>query len=225
MKRALVLYLVAWTLLGAGYDWGGPARKGVRELNEKRYDEALRDLSKGRADFPGAAVVPYDEGLAHLGRGAADSAAVRFREATRLRGDAPREAAAYNLGNLAMRAKDYTSAAASYREALRLRPQDLDAKKNLEEALRQMRQPRQPQQSRNQKNPPSGGSGPPPPGSADRPQPSPPQPQEPPPPRGTSGAFTKEEAERWLDALEAERRARRQEGKGRPTEEHGDRDW
>jgi len=195
----------------------------VRELKEKRYDDALRDLSKGRADFPGAAVVPYDEGLAHLGKGAADSAAVRFREATRLRGDVGREAAAYNLGNLAMRAKDYAIAAASYREALRLRPQDLDAKRNLEEALRQMRQPRQPQQSRNPKSPPSGGSGPPPPG--DRPQPSPPQRPQTPPPRGSSGAFTKEEAERWLDALEAERRARRQEGKGRPTQENGDRDW
>lgn len=224
MTRLLALLILATASIGAGYEWGGPARRGVRELRQDRYDDALGDLSRGRADFPGAAVVPYDEGLAHLGQGQADSASVRFREATRLQGDASREAAAYNLGNLAMRAKEYASAASAYREALRLRPQDLDAKRNLEQALRQMRQPLEPQ---NRKNPSSGKSGPPPPGGNDRPQPNQPPPsmKQTPPPRGSAGEFTREEAERWLDALESERRSRRQEAKGRPTQENGDRDW
>jgi len=223
VRRGLALTFVVLAACGAFYQWGGPARRGVQELKAKRYDEALPDLAKGRADFPGAAVIPYDEALAHLGRGASDSAAVRFQEATRLQGAAPREAAAYNLGNLAMRAKDYASAARSYREALRLSPSDVDAKKNLEEALRLLRQPN----TQNRKNPPSGGSGPPTPKGNQTPQPS----QGPggsaptPPPRGSAGAFTKEEAEHWLEALESERRARRQEGKGQASQENGNRDW
>jgi tetratricopeptide (TPR) repeat protein len=221
MRRAFALALLLAVACGAFYEWGGPARRGVNEVKARRYDEALGDLGKGRADFPGAAVIPYDEAVAHLGRGAADSAAVRFQEATGLRGEAPREAAAYNLGNLAMRARDYASAARSYREALRLKPGDTDAKKNLEQALREMRQPN----PQNRKPPPSGGSGPPTPQGNQNPQPSPGGSAPTPPPRGSSGAFTKEEAERWLEALESERRARRQETKGQGSQENGNRDW
>ncbi len=228
MTRLLALLLLALTAGGAGYEWGGPARRGVRDLKAGRFDEALRELRAGRADFPGASVIPYDEGLALFGNGQADSAAARFQEAMKLRGDRPREAAAYNLGNLAMRAKDYAGAARSYKEALRLTPSDLDAKKNLEEALRRMRRPN----PEDRRSPPSRGKGPPPPGGTRQTMPKP----EPgggqqgnrgqtPPPRGSAGEFTKEEAERWLQALESERRARRQEGKGQPEQETGNRDW
>jgi Ca-activated chloride channel homolog len=221
--RALALILLLGAAPGAFYEWGGPARRGVNEVKKKEYDDALRDLAKGRSDFPGSAVIPYDEGVAHAGRGAADSAATRFQEATRLGGLRPREAAHYNLGNLAMRARDYAGAARSYREALRLDPHDVDAKRNLEEALRQMRQA-QPQRS---PNPPSGGKGPKTPQGNQSPQTrqGPGPSASAPPPRGSSGAFTKEEAERWLEALESERRAKRQEGKGQPSQENGNRDW
>jgi tetratricopeptide (TPR) repeat protein len=222
MRRGLALLLLALTACGAGYEWGGSARRGVRDLKAGRFDEALHELSRGRADFPGASVIPYDEGLAFLGKGQADSAAIRFQEAMRLRGDPPREGASYNLGNLAMRAKDYGSAARSYRDALRLRPSDLDAKKNLEEALRMMRQPHAPDRQK----PPSGGKGPPPPGGKEQPSPGPQGKQgEKPPPKAKAGEFTQEEAEHWLQALESERRARRQEGKGRSEQETVNRDW
>src|SRR5207245_1450799 len=82
-----------------------------RELEAKKYDEALRDLRAGRAELPQAAGIPYDEGLAHFGRGSPDSAVARLQEAMKLRGDPARAAAAYNLGNLAMRGKDYRRAA------------------------------------------------------------------------------------------------------------------
>lgn len=222
MKRAVALALLALSASGAGYEWGGPARSGVRDLKAGRYDEALRELEKGRADFPGASVVPYDEGVAYMAKGQPDSALVRFQEAMKLRGDRPREAAAYNLGNMAMRTKDYEGAVRAYKDALRVSPSDRDAKRNLEEALRQLRRP----SPSDRPNPPSGKQGPPNSG-AGRPQPSPSTPGkgETPPPRGGPGAFTKDEAERWLQALESERRARRQEGKGHPDEETGNRDW
>jgi tetratricopeptide (TPR) repeat protein len=160
--------------------------------------------------------------VALLGQGQADSAAVLFREAMKLRGDPPREAAAYNLGNISMRTKDYAGAARSYKEALRISPSDPDAKRNLEEALRRMRRP----SPSDRPNPPSGSQGPPNSG-AGRPRQAPSRAGkgETPPPRGGTGAFTKEEAERWLQSLESERRAQRQEGKGHPEEETGNRDW
>ena len=225
MKRAPALLLLALVATGAVYEWGGPARRGVRELKAGRFDEALRALEAGRGDFPGLAVVPYDEGVAHMRKGQPDSAAVRFKEAMGQAGDPAREAAAYNLGNESMRAKEYARAAQHYKDALRIRPDDLDAKRNLEEALRRIRQ--SPSGQRGQ--PPSGGKGPKPPKGERNPvpQPNPGDRGESPPaqtPRG-GGQFTKEEAERLLQALESERRGQRQEGKGRPEQETGNRDW
>jgi tetratricopeptide (TPR) repeat protein len=222
VKRLACLFLLVLAATGAAYEWGGPARRGVRELRKGNFDDALRAFREGRSDLPGSAVLPYDEALAHLGKGAPDSAAVRFQEAMTLKGDHAREAAAYNLGNLSMRAKDARRAVQHYKEALRTRPDDLDAKKNLEEALRRIRES-SPEQ---RKSPPSGGPGPPTPGGGEKLLPRPSEGgknEQPATPR--PGDFTKQEAERWLESLESERRAKRQQGKSSPQEETGKRDW
>lgn len=225
MTRGTALLLLALTALGAAYEWGGPARRGVRALKSGRYDEALRALRAARSEMPNSAVIPYDEALAHLGKGDTDSAQVRFREAMTLRGDAARAASAYNLGNESMRARNYGEAAQHYREALHAAPRDLDAKRNLEEAIRRMRQSARPPRP----EPRAGGAGPPTPGGRQNPFPrsgsTGAQGETRQGPRGSSGEFTREEAERWLQALESERRARRHEDKGRPEEETGHRDW
>lgn len=227
MRRWPALLLLFATALGAFYQWGGPARRGVRDLRARRYDEALAALRAGRLDHPGSAALRFDEGLAHLGKGETDSAYAQYREAMTLSGDRARGAAAYNLGNEAMRAKRFGEAAQDYRESLRLRPSDLDAKRNMEEALRLAR-----------KTPrlfPSpgggGGSGPPTPGGGQGEAPTPGssgaegETQTQAAPRGGSGDFTRQEAERWLEALEAERRASRHHGTVQPEEETGRRDW
>lgn len=223
MTRGMALLLLALTGLGAIYEWGGPARGGVRALKSHRYDEALSALRTARSEMPNSAEIPYDEALAHLGKGEPDSAQVRFEEAMTLRGDAARAASGYNLGNQSMRARKFADAARHYRDALRVAPRDLDAKRNLEEAIRMMRQA--PRASRRE---PQTGPGPPAPGGEEKQLPLPNgggQGEAKQPPRGSSGEFTRQEAEQWLQALESERRARKHEGKGRPEEETGHRDW
>jgi len=223
---AALLLLLAPGLIGAGYEWGGPAGRGVRQLREKRFDAARRSLREGRPDFPRSAALPYDEGLALGGAGYPDSAAAAYEEALTLDGNAARAAAAYNLGNLAMRSRRYADARDRYRQALRIDPRGADAKRNLEEAIRRLRAEQPP--------PPAGGgrpdsstappgAGPPPPGA--------PEPQvsgerrQTPPPRGTR-EFTREEAERWLEALERERQGERREpAKASPEEQPNERDW
>lgn len=225
MRRGLALFLLVGTALGASYEWGGPARRGVRALKARHYDEALEAFRAGRADHPGSAALRFDEALAHLGKGEMDSAYAQYREATALRGDRARAAAAFNLANEAMRAKRYQDATGLYRESLRIRPGDLDAKRNLEEALRLARgaQERSPAQG--------DGKGPSAPGGGRSPAPSPDSPgvkgetKDSAAPRGGSGEFTRPEAERWLEALEAERRGSRHQGKAQPEQETGRRDW
>jgi tetratricopeptide (TPR) repeat protein len=79
--------------------------------------------------------VRYNAGTAHLSAGRSDAAALLEQAAK----DAPRELtadASYNLGNARLAAGDAAGAAEAYKQALRAFPGDLDAKYNLELALR-----------------------------------------------------------------------------------------
>ncbi|MBI4364789.1 MAG: tetratricopeptide repeat protein [Candidatus Latescibacteria bacterium] len=225
MTRRLALFLLLATALGAVYEWGGPAGRGVRDLKAKRYDDALRALREGRSDHPGDAVLPFDEALAYLGKGELDSAIVRYREAMTSRGDRARAAASFNLGNEAMRAKRFQEAAGLYRESLRVRPDNADAKRNLEEAIRLARgiTPQTPAQGGGDGPPTAGGGrGPLAAGDSSR---AAGEPRSESAPRGASPEFSKQEAERWLEALEAERRGSRHQGKTEAQRETGRRDW
>ena len=230
MRRWVLLLALAPALLGAFFEWGGPAGRGVRELRERRFHEAQRSLREGRADFPRSAALRYNEALALAGAGEPDSAADFYAQAQGLEGDRARASAAYNRGNLALRAQRYAEAASWYRGALRLAPDAADAKRNLEEAIRRMRAGAPPSP------PPQGGGGDGgegKPGEGNRPPTAGPPGKTPParsqgdaaPPPG-SHSFTRAEAERWLEALERERRSgRRAPAQGAPEDRGNDRDW
>ena len=116
MRRLGTILLVWLVATGAFYEWGGDAAKGVRELKKGNHREALESLRKGRAELPRSAAVRYDEGLAYGGLGLTDSALAAYRDAAGspwLEGDAARSAAAFNLGNEAMRAEKRMVAANS----------------------------------------------------------------------------------------------------------------
>jgi len=240
-----VVGLAPWLLLalgasGAVYEWGGAAGRGMRQLKEKHPKEAAQSFREAERELPRSAAVRYDRALALGAAGQADSARDAYTEAMTshdLRGDPARSAAAYNLGNENLRHGRYDEAAKLYRQSLTIDPNRADAKKNLEEAIRRLRE--------EQNAPPTGGSsggGPPPPGASSggagqspQPPPSggeePPPGQQPPGPPGTTppnlgGSIpSRAEAEHWLEALEAERKAARQREQGSSDEETHSRDW
>ncbi len=86
---------------------------------------------------PDDPLVQYDAGTARLGAGRGRQAVGPLEKAAK---GADRElapAAHYNLGNARLAAGDAAGAAEAFRQALRLRPDDQDAKYNLELALRE----------------------------------------------------------------------------------------
>jgi len=239
MRRIAVL-LVLWAAgTGAFYEWGGAAARGVRELKKGNNREAIEALRKGRTELPHSAAVRYDEGLAYRGLGLADSALAAYRDAAGapwLEGDRARSAAAFNLGNEAMRANDFGEAVREYRQSLRFDPTRIDAKKNLEEAIRRVRNQKQKSQgggggkgpqSQGKENPQSGG------GTNQQGMPPQPQQQGGAPEKTDKGRVPqlgnaipdRADAEHWLDALESERRASKMRDERGEEKAEGQRDW
>lgn len=228
--RATVLVLLAIATLGAFYEWGGPARRGVRQMKKEENAAALHSFGEARAEQPASAAVRYDQGLAFRKLGLGDSARAALQDAIRLKGTPARSAAAYNLGNEALRKNQLEEAIAGYKESLRADPRRLDAKKNLEEALRRLREAKPPPSPPNKGG--SGSQGPTGPGSGggggqDQ-QPGAPASggQQPAPPSASGPIPSRSDAELWLDALESERRSerRREKEHGEPRRENV-RDW
>jgi tetratricopeptide (TPR) repeat protein len=223
---------------GAFYEWGGSAARGVRELKKGEHREAIESLRKGRAELPRSAAVRYDEGIAFRGLGLTDSALAAFRDAggsPLLEGDPARAAAAFNLGNEAMRAKDYAEAVRQYRQSLRVDPTRIDAKKNLEEAIRRVRNEKSKPQSGGGSGQPSQGNENPGSGTGTGQQGAPSPLSKPggEPERTDKGRMpqlgdaipNRAEAEHWLDALESERRAARMRDRRDSEKAEGQRDW
>ena len=231
MKRALVLVLLAASTLGAFYEWGGPARRGVRQLKKGEDAAALHSFGEARQEQPTSAAVRYDQGIAFRKLGLADSSAAAFRDAMKLQGAPARSAAAFNLGNDALRKNQLDAAIEGYKESLRADPRRADAKKNLEEALRRLREAKPPPTPPNQGG--SGSKGPTGPGSGGGGGGGNAQPNAPPspgrqntPPSASGPIPSRSDAELWLDALESERRSERQREK-QQTESRREnvRDW
>lgn len=234
MKRTLALAVACLCSTGAFYEWGGSAAKGVRELKHGQPKEASQSLLVGRRELPNSAAVSYDRALALSRSGLPDSAAASYYNtltSPSLRGQEGRASAAFNLGNEAMRTNHVGDAIHFYRESLRADPTRADAKRNLEEAIRRARQemPKQQNQSGGSggkqphgggPQPPQGQNGNPPPSAGRQPQSG--QQQAP----NLGGSIPgRAEAEHWLDALEAERKASRLHEHGESERETGQRDW
>jgi len=235
MRLWIALALASLCWMGAFYEWGGQAAKGVRELKKGQPKEASQSLLAGRQELPHSAAVSYDRALALSRSGLPDSAAASYYNtftSQSLQGQDGRASAAFNLGNEAMRTDHVADAIRFYRESLRANPARADAKRNLEEAIRRARRETPKQQSQNSQ----GGGGKQPHGGG--PQPSPGQNGNPPPQQGRQpqsgqqpapnlgGSIpSRAEAEHWLDALEAERKASRLHEHGGPERETGQREW
>ena len=235
MRRSVALLLACLSWMGAFYEWGGQAAKGVRELKKGEPKEASQSLLDGRRELPHSAAVSYDRALALSRAGLPDSAAAGYYStftSPSLHGQEGRASAAFNLGNDAMRTDHVADAIHFYRESLRADPTRADAKRNLEEAIRRARREMPKQQNHSSgggggKVPKGGGptssqgqNGNPPPQAGRQPQSG--QQQAP----NLGGSIpNRAEAEHWLDALEAERKASRLHEHGGPERETGQRDW
>jgi tetratricopeptide (TPR) repeat protein len=108
--------------------------KGVREYNLKHYGPAAGEFAKANELHP-SALSAFDLGTSQVAAGKNEDGSHALAKA--IEDPGLRERALYNRGNSALSAKAFDAAVRDYSAALRLHPGDMQAKRNLEIALRQ----------------------------------------------------------------------------------------
>lgn len=125
--------------------------RGVNEANklaeEGHLDQALQKYREVRIEHPGVPEIDYNAASVRHMMGQYDSAAGQFHNVIASLNSPVAPSANYNFGNTLYRMQNLEGAVEAYKQALRLNPDDEDAKFNLELALRQLEQDTSSQQS------------------------------------------------------------------------------
>lgn len=177
--------------------------EGNRLYDQKRYDEALKMYTDAQAARPDAPELHYNIGNVLFRKQEYDKATEEYLKAQSSVDPALRQAAVFNRGNSLLMQGRFQEAVGAYVQALRARPDDADAKRNLELALSLLKEQekqqkgggskdrQKPDQNQEEEKTPQS--------QQDRQDPQGPHKQKPKP-----GQMTEEEIRQVLEALRAE---------------------
>ena len=134
----MFLFSITITLAACGSTVASSNRQGNKLYDQGQYDEALSAYQKAQAEQPDLAELHYNVGnTLHRKEDYQEAAAETLQGLSKADPDL-RARAYYNLGNSFYRQGQFTEAIAAYKEALKLNPDDQDAKHNLELAQQQL---------------------------------------------------------------------------------------
>ncbi len=128
--------------------------EGNKLAKQEQFDQALQRYHEARVERPDRPEVGYNIGNVYHLEGKFDSAAKEYQNALSALTGPVAPQASYNLGNTLFRMQQYGPAIEAYKGALIENPSDIDAKHNLELALRRLQadSTKQQQKQDDQKN-------------------------------------------------------------------------
>jgi Ca-activated chloride channel family protein len=124
---------------------------GNERFGESAYGDAITEYQLAQVAEPDLAEPYYNAANAHNRMSQLDAALAQTEQALKTADPALAAQAWYNLGNAFFDAEQWQQAVEAYKEALRLKPDDVDAKHNLELALQRLEELEQ-QQQQQQRN-------------------------------------------------------------------------
>jgi Ca-activated chloride channel family protein len=161
VRSAISALLLAGLLAPFGGTAHRKAEEGNRLYADGAFDDALRAYTEAQVAAPDAPELHYDIGNVLYRKEDFKGAAEAFTRALLSAPETLVPDAAYNLGNALYKEEQYEEAVKAYRRVLEKRPDDADAKRNLELALRAMKRDRpQPQEDPQQEQEPGDRSDP-----------------------------------------------------------------
>lgn len=126
-------------------------RKGNEAFRQARFDEAMEQYQIAETERPESPELDYNIAGALYQQQKYEEATERYTRALNSDDVGLTADAQFNLGNTHFRAGDFANAIKSYEEVLKLRPDDMDAKFNLELARRRLKDQMQAQPQDQQK--------------------------------------------------------------------------
>jgi Ca-activated chloride channel family protein len=148
----IALSFAVLALAGCGSSAERLNNDGNEAFGEQDYEGAMAAYRQAQGESPELAEPHYNAANTHYRQQAYDQAQKEIEQA--LVSDQAQEGldqlSYYNLGNTLAQAQQYETAIEAYKEALRLDPGDLEAKQNLELALRKLSEQQQEQQDQQQ---------------------------------------------------------------------------
>lgn len=133
----VIVPLLGFTFLDPAADRN---RRGNRMFHEGRFEEALEYYREAQVENPDAPELRFNAGDAYFKKNAYKDALQEFGQALKSRDPSLLARAYYNMGNVHVRQQNLQQAADAYKRSLALRPDDLDAKVNLEWVLEKMQE-------------------------------------------------------------------------------------
>jgi Ca-activated chloride channel family protein len=150
---SVLLSMVALLVVSTAPGWADPERKmrrGNSLYEREKYDEAIQAYREAQLEAPDSKELWYNVGNALYRKGAFEGAVGEYEGAAGAPDGKVKEWSAYNTGNALYRGQQYQEAVEAYKRALRLDPNDRDAKFNLELAQDRLQEMQQQQQQQEQ---------------------------------------------------------------------------
>jgi len=151
-RSPAIAVVIGLAIGGAAHaDYVKSVKNGNEAFTKKDYMKALEEYHAAETDLPVSPELDYNIGGALFEQGKYEEAVDKFTRALNSTDPMLAARAHYNLGNTYYRTQDYIKAIQSYEETLKLNPQDMDAKYNLELARRMLKENAKPDQENQQK--------------------------------------------------------------------------
>jgi Ca-activated chloride channel family protein len=138
--------IISLALAACGPSAAGYNNDGNADFESGEYDAALEDYTAARLEDPNLAEPYYNGGNTYYRMGDLERAQLQLDQSVRRAEAEVSQHTHFNLGNTFFQQENWAEAIEAYKQALRSNPDDVDAKNNLEMALKQQEQQQQQQQ-------------------------------------------------------------------------------
>ena len=135
ISMVTLMFLTACGPSAASYN-----NTGNTEYEAKNYTEAVDNYVAAQRENPDLPEPYYNAGNAYHREGNFETAAAQTQQSIRTSEGELAEHSYYNLGNTYFKVEDWQAAIDAYKEALRINPDDEQAKYNLELALKKLQE-------------------------------------------------------------------------------------
>jgi tetratricopeptide (TPR) repeat protein len=153
--RIVIVFILAIVASGCGASAARYNNAGNSNYESEKFGEAIENYVAAQREDPDLPEPYYNAGNAFHRQGNFEAAAAQEQQAIRGSEGELTQNSFYNLGNTYFKVEDWQAAIEAYKEALKIKPDDEEAKYNLELALKKLEDQQQQQQQQEQ----GGGSG------------------------------------------------------------------